>query len=34
MNKLKQIEADIEALPKSIKIEVEKIVTKKEDENI
>lgn len=34
MNKLKQIEADIEALPKPIKIEVEKIVTKKEDENI
>lgn len=34
MNKLKQIEADIEALPKLIKIEIEKIVTKKEDENI
>ena len=34
MNKLKQIKADIEALPKPIKIEVEKIVTKKEDENI
>lgn len=34
MDKLKKIEADIEALPKPIKIEVEKIVTKKEDENI
>lgn len=34
MDKLKKIEADIEALPKPIKIEIEKIVTKKEDENI
>ena len=36
MDKLKQIEADINALPKPIKIEVEKIVykDKKEDENI
>lgn len=34
IDKLKKIEADIEALPKPIKIEVEKIVTKKEDENI
>lgn len=36
MDKLKQIEVDIKALPQPIKIEVEKIVykDKKEDENI